>query len=222
MITKIFQKIRKVSGETLVEALISLTILGITGAVASALIIASVQNTISSSKYLIAQSLAVEGVEAVKNVVYTNIMLHPEDEEWWFNSQPMGNEPISENTFYKPKQTIPAQSTQAISWELDATSTGGLTCSGSCDPTSINLISTPTVSLCQDQENGGYKDCVQPMDPDTNPFYRAIYVECVDGFSAKNPPPCAVGELLLFVRVQWREGGKVNVFDMKDVKISIE
>lgn len=202
---KILRKIKKVSGETLIEAIMALAILGVTGAAASALIIASVQTTILSGKYLVAQSLAVEGVEAVKNIVYTNIMMHPEDNTCWFDAVPTTsascpNTEMYEGAFYYPEQVPDAY--KAVSWKVTE-EVGGVT--GGDDPT---LIGIPKFALCTG--SGTYVGCGSAL-PQENSYYRAIKV------LSKN---LVTGELKLFVRVQWRIGGKVNSFDMKNVTIT--
>lgn len=211
---KILNKIKKISGETLIEAVISLAILGMVGAAASALIIASVQNTITSSKYLVAQSLAVEGVEAVKNIVYTNMMLHPENSLCWFDVVPVQAEtptgcgiPMSEG-FYIPQQTT---GSNAIAWNLVSVTPDP------APPLDPNLFQNPSFALCPDTGTGGYISCppILPTPLPVNTFYRGIYINSV-------LPAISPTELDLSVRIQWHEGGKTNVFNMKDVKITID
>jgi type II secretory pathway pseudopilin PulG len=68
--SKIFNK----SGETLLEVLIALTIVTVAAAAAGSAIMAAVQGLSLSKNYLIAQNLADEGLEAVKNIRDTNWM----------------------------------------------------------------------------------------------------------------------------------------------------
>lgn len=78
----------KKSGETLIEALVSIMVLIMAGGVASSMIIAAIQQSALSEDYLIAQNLAYEAVEAMEDVRDTNKMLYPGMEECWMNLSP--------------------------------------------------------------------------------------------------------------------------------------
>jgi len=70
---KIFSK----SGETLLEVLIALTVVTVAAAAAGSAIMSAVQGLSLSRNYLVAQNLADEGIEAVKNIRDTNWMKFP-------------------------------------------------------------------------------------------------------------------------------------------------
>jgi type II secretory pathway pseudopilin PulG len=75
--SKIFSK----KGETLLEVLIALTIITVASAAAGSAIMSAVQGLSLSKNYLIAQNLADEGLEAVKNIRDTNWMKFPIDKD---------------------------------------------------------------------------------------------------------------------------------------------
>ena len=71
------KRILKTTGETLIEAIISLTVIGFAGAAAASIVVTALSTTLLSENFLIAQNLAMEGVESVKNLRDTNYMKFP-------------------------------------------------------------------------------------------------------------------------------------------------
>lgn len=78
------KKILKTTGETLIEALISLTVLMVSGTAAAVLIISSLQTTALSKNYLVAQNLIIEAIEGLRNIRDTNWLTYPayKDDCW--------------------------------------------------------------------------------------------------------------------------------------------
>lgn len=72
-------------GETLLEILIALTVITMASAAAASAVMSAVQSVSMSRNYLIAQNLADEGIEAVKNVRDTNWMKYPTQKDCWLN-----------------------------------------------------------------------------------------------------------------------------------------
>ncbi|MFA7685184.1 MAG: prepilin-type N-terminal cleavage/methylation domain-containing protein [Candidatus Gracilibacteria bacterium] len=77
-------------GETLLEVLIALTLVTVSAAAAASAIISATKGLSLSKNYLIAQNLASEALEAVKNIRDTNWMNFPiNKEECWMNIKPI-------------------------------------------------------------------------------------------------------------------------------------
>jgi hypothetical protein len=64
-------------GETLIEVVISLSAIMLAGAAAASIVLTALQTTILSENYLVAQNLALEAIEIVKNTRDTNYMRYP-------------------------------------------------------------------------------------------------------------------------------------------------
>jgi len=184
--------IRKKSGETLVEAIVSLTILIITTAVASSTVIYAMQSVALSRNYLVAQNLGDETIEIVKNIRNTNAMISSTDiDACWTvinpdtNCSDPGNK-LADGATYIPK--------------LDSTSNRWI------------LVSTTTPADFQ-----VYKKLVSsPGDPEvyvytndsasataTN-YYRHIKVT---GITEEGGVPVSI---LIEVKVWWYGGSKYN------------
>ena len=73
-------------GETLLEVLIALTLITVSVAAAASAMMSATKGLSLSKNYLIAQNLASEGLEIVKNIRDTNWMKFPVDkEDCWLN-----------------------------------------------------------------------------------------------------------------------------------------
>lgn len=69
--------INKKTGETLIEVVVSLTVIMLAGAAAASIVLTALQTTVLSENYLVAQNLAMEAVEIVKNTRDTNYRKEP-------------------------------------------------------------------------------------------------------------------------------------------------
>jgi type II secretory pathway pseudopilin PulG len=75
-------------GETLLEVLIALTLITVSSAAAASAIISSTQSLYLSKNYIVAQNLASEGIEIVKNIRDTNWMKFSQNtQQCWLNIQ---------------------------------------------------------------------------------------------------------------------------------------
>lgn len=75
-------------GETLLEVLIALTLITVSSAATASAIISATQSLSMSKNYLVAQNLAGEAIEAVKNIRDTNWMKFPQNMgTCWLNIQ---------------------------------------------------------------------------------------------------------------------------------------
>ena len=72
----------------LTEAMMTISILVTCAIIAGAMFTNAVNTTAVSKDFLIANGLAIEGAEAVKNIVYTNKMLYPTKPACWLNIDP--------------------------------------------------------------------------------------------------------------------------------------
>ena len=82
--SKIKNLVSRVSGETLIEIMIAVSVLMIALAPASALYIDSIKSTAANRDYLIVEALAEEGIELVKNIRDTNFLrFSAKAEECW-------------------------------------------------------------------------------------------------------------------------------------------
>jgi len=72
----------------LTEAILTISILVTCAIIAGGMFTNAVNTTAVSKDFLIANGLAIEGSEAVRNIVYTNKMLHPNDKTCWLNLDP--------------------------------------------------------------------------------------------------------------------------------------
>ncbi len=75
-------------GLILTEAILTISILVTCALIAGGMFTNAVNTTAVSKDFLIANGLAIEGSEAVRNITYTNKMLHPNDKTCWLNLDP--------------------------------------------------------------------------------------------------------------------------------------
>lgn len=78
-------------GLVLAEAIVTISILVTCALVAGAMFTDAVTSTAVSKDFLIANGLAIEGAEAVRNIVATNKMLDPNDPSCWLRINPATN-----------------------------------------------------------------------------------------------------------------------------------
>jgi len=107
------------SGETLVEAIVSLAILIITTAVASSTVIYAMQSVALSRDYLIAQNLADEAIEIVKNVRNTNAMKNSTNiDQCWIVIDPNIDCSVAGNKLKSGSWYIPKLNAGNNNWTL--------------------------------------------------------------------------------------------------------
>jgi len=77
-------KNRILRGETLVEVMVSLFVIMISGAAATMIVMTALDTTVTSERYLVAQNLAVSVAEQITNIRDTNRLRYPlyHDECW--------------------------------------------------------------------------------------------------------------------------------------------
>lgn len=78
-------------GLILSEALLSIAMLAVGALVLGSIITNAVSTTTLSKNYMIAQNLATEAIEAVKNIRNTNWLLEPDDKNCWLTLDPNSN-----------------------------------------------------------------------------------------------------------------------------------
>ena len=72
---------KKPKGETLIEVIVAIGVVGLGAITASGMIISSIRNTAVNKNYLLADNLAKEGIEAVKSIRDTNWLRFSYDTE---------------------------------------------------------------------------------------------------------------------------------------------
>lgn len=193
------KKIIKKSGETLVEALVSIMVLMMAGSVASSVIISAIQQSALSEDYLIAQNLAYEAVEAIENIRDTNAMLYPGVKECWMNLSPAPDvypgdcylQPnIKASKFYTIDYGKKQDSDIYNHWYLGGES--------SSVPTTAQLY----------LKDGRYTHYGDPTLTPTK-FSRYIYVEEVDD-----------NQVIFNVTVSWQRGAKENSLVLGNVVLT--
>jgi hypothetical protein len=75
----------------LTETLLTLSILAASAIIAGSIFTSASTTTMLSKDFLIANGLAIEGTEAVKNIIYTNKMIMPTDKTCWLTLDPATN-----------------------------------------------------------------------------------------------------------------------------------
>jgi len=111
--------IKTKSGETLVEAIVSLAILMITTAVASSTVIYAMQSVALSRDYLIAQNLADEAIEIVKNIRNTNAMKNSTNiDQCWIVINPNIDCSVASNKLESGSWYIPNLDAVNNNWTL--------------------------------------------------------------------------------------------------------
>ena len=79
-----FRISKNTRGETLVEVMVSLFVIMISGAAATMIVMTALDTTVTSERYLVAQNLAEDAAEIIKNLRDTNWLRYPlfHDECW--------------------------------------------------------------------------------------------------------------------------------------------
>lgn len=77
------KNLKNIAGLVLTEALMAVSIIGVTMLILSSIITGAADNISLSRDYLVAQNLATEGIEAVKGLRDSNWLLKPNDKSCW-------------------------------------------------------------------------------------------------------------------------------------------
>jgi hypothetical protein len=186
------KQIKKTVGETLVEALVAIFVLTIVGMVASSMIVSAIRTMRLNEDYLIAQSLTVEAVEAIKNIRDTNWLRYPTDKEkCWLSSDPLSGcaNSIGSDSSYALNyrnywQAERIGSVDAVDYLLDLS-----------DPNGAN---NNDFDLCA-SDHFQYKQCNTVADAK---FYREITVQDANE-----------SRIRLKVRIQWLIGRQLNTME---------
>jgi len=212
---------KNVFGETLVEALVSLTILMSSTIVASSTIIYAMQSVALSKDYLVAQNLGSEAIEIVKNIRDTNLMINStnKDDCWTVISPTLeiqGNQCTNMKRLEigdpNPITYIPKQDTNN-QWILEKLDKNLNLNSGVATDNEYFKIykeaissTTPPVYVYSN-----YTIVNRPADAIPTNFYRQIKVLEITEVSGKPE------SVLIEVKIQWFTGAKVN--EMKGVTL---
>jgi len=182
---------RKKEGLVLTEALMAVAML-LVGTIVVGTIINNALKTMALSKtFLVAQNIATEGVEAVRNIRNTNWLKNPKDKNCWLIINPeqgCTNGVVAlevENAFYVPVKSLGGK------WSLD------------------------TVDNALDWENNPNTDPLDPYQVELNgekvDYYRSVKfndIETVDGDDVSAN---------YTVKVEWKVGKKVYKLERTSV-----
>ena len=177
----------KKSGLILTEALVAIGMMAIGAIVLGSIITNAVSTTALSKNYLLAQNLATEGIEGVKNLRDTNWLREPIDRSCWLSLNPedvCGKKVEEEMTFIVKQNDYDQWIMQNLSTELDLEGDEKY----------------EEYRLYVKEIDGTYDIYVHnPAGTDPSPFYRGIKFTKVTGDSAT-----------FETKVQWFEGAKVR------------
>ncbi|MFA6992513.1 MAG: hypothetical protein WC269_04525 [Candidatus Gracilibacteria bacterium] len=204
-------KLIKKSGETLIEAIVSITVLMMAGSIASSMIISAIQQSALSEDYLIAQNLAMEVVEGIKNIRDTNTMLYPDYPECWMvldpNPDPLFdctiNPQVEQNRWY------------IVNYEVNPSGYGRWLLKNTADPdTSPDEKAKYQLYLKDDGTIKRYLHIDPPAPPEAtaSKFYREIKFD--------DTLPLPDSWVSFDVRVVWTRAGRENVFLLSKVVLT--
>lgn len=183
-------------GMILAEALMSVTMLATGSIIVGNVIHSTVTSTVTARNYMIAQNLATEGLEVVKNIRDTNWLMEPDDELCWLRKEPVDGEPcgvkasVGENYIVKQEDG---------KWML-TNSGGNVTLDHELDIESLGDTELSLYRLYINSASGQYMH-IQSANP--SPFYRGLAFTNIDDDTA-----------IFRVRVQWREGAAVRKLEI--------
>lgn len=172
----------------LTEALMTISILVTCAVIAGGMFTNAVNTTAVSKDFLIANGLAIEGSEAVKNLVYTNKLLDPNDPHCWLRLDPEVENcnAIAVLANYRPAQKDGDQ--KRGKWELSSLIVAELDLSKGIEANADYLLYLNNVTgLYQTSSN----------DAVASKFYRSVKFSYVDDVYAT-----------FEVQVAWFEGAK--------------
>jgi len=174
------------------EALLAITLLVVGASILGTILMNASGSTAISKDYLIAQNLATEGVEAVKNIRDTNWLRMPNDKKCWLALDPDIN--CADNTSptytsYNDMSYIAGQNNKGW-WSLSKGTESGLDLSNNPD--------SSTNTKFRLYINGGGK-YVHDQAFTSSPFFREVrFTDATELMATFN------------VKVQWVEGKKVR------------
>ncbi|MDP2642812.1 MAG: hypothetical protein Q8P62_03150 [Candidatus Peregrinibacteria bacterium] len=175
-------------GLVLTEALMTISILVTCAVIAGGMFTNAVNTTAVSKDFLIANGLAIEGAEAVKNIVYTNKLLSPNEPECWLRLNPDDENcvAIADSTNYLPEQKDGDQ--KRGKWKLSGQIATDLDLSEGIEKNASYLLYLNNeTGLYQTSSNGAV----------ASKFYRSVKFSHVDNVYAT-----------FEVQVAWFEGAK--------------
>ncbi|MCK9185831.1 hypothetical protein M0P48_00125 [Candidatus Gracilibacteria bacterium] len=189
---KIFAK----KGVVLAEAIVTISILIMCAIIAGSIFTNASTTTSLSKDFLIANGLAIEGAESVRNIVYTNRMILPTDKTCWLTLDPatinLDNKTCvsvaAKEVNYIPFEKATGDQTKG-KWKLD---NGGAT---ELD-LSKGAVANTAYLLYVSKDNGRYTTS-SANDAVASKFYRSVRFLNVDDNYAT-----------LEVEVAWFEGSK--------------
>ncbi|MBD3360511.1 hypothetical protein GF366_01785 [Candidatus Peregrinibacteria bacterium] len=175
------------TGLILTEALVAIGMMAIGSIILGSIITNAVSTTALSKNYLLAQNLATEGIEGVKNLRDTNWLREPEKEECWLSLNPdevCGVEAEERMDYIVYQNERDQWIMESMAEELD---------------------------LEGEQKNEGYRLFVKeidglyniyvhnPSNAEPSPFFRGIKFNKITDNAAT-----------FEIKVQWKEGAKVR------------
>lgn len=180
----------------LAEALISVTMLASGSIIVGNIIHDTVTSIILAKNYMIAQNLATEGLEAVKNIRDTNWLMKPDDEDCWLRENPINNDPCSNVSI--EKNYIAKQEGDNLMLANSGIYNGGsvyLSHELDIEESSISKAELDLYKLYTDDISSSYSHNSAGT---PSPFWRGIHLTIQDDTA------------VFRARVQWREGAAVR------------
>lgn len=210
LVTKIHPK-----GETLIEVLVALIALMISGAAAASLLISALNMTGFSKDYLIAQNLAAEAVEGIRNILDTNELLYVDNPDCWKALQPDTTDLLDCGQTMQAGEFYNISFNETLKlWQMEEQTS-------EIDSTNLSVSSNDVYKLyrheltdgtCIYSHNSAAEDlCNEPLpSPD---FYRQIQIMDVDDLSK---------EVIAVISVKWLDGSSVSNFETAPTQIKKE
>ncbi len=191
-------------GVIMAEALVSVAILATSTIVLSGIFNSSVSSMVMSRNYAVAQNLAIEAVEVVKNIKKTNSLMRPNDSGCWLALNPNDLLGVvmagcsNVDTIEGEKNYIPVNANgiwklESVTLQLDLGGTGT-----HINNESYRLYTDNTTNMLVQENTHGSTPTI---------YYRAIIFD----------PPDVNGKFPLSVKVQWKEGSRVRTFEAEFV-----
>lgn len=197
----------------MIEAIVSITVLMMAGSIASSMIISAIQQSALSEDYLIAQNLAMEAVEGIKNIRDTNSMLYPGYDECWMVLKPDPDPLYAPDNC--PQDRVQADNWYIVNYEVDPGSGYGRWLLKNTDDPDISPTAKAKYQLYL-EDDGIVKKYLHldPVPPGVtgSKFYREIKFDEI--LSTDN------SWVSFDVRVVWERGGRENVFLLSKVVLT--
>ncbi|MBD3328441.1 hypothetical protein GF340_04005 [Candidatus Peregrinibacteria bacterium] len=209
---------RKRKAETLLEVIVAIFILTLGSGAATVLIVSAMRANTFSKDNLIALNLAVEGIEAVRNIRDTNWIKYGFDKENCWNLSPeqtvgacapdvSGDYPVIAAGEY-----VLNFDTALSAWRIDSqANTLDLTDAIDDDPYQLFKVdfiisdSEPDLILSE-STSAAYPN------PEPTPYYRMITI----GYPAPSNAQDAT-EMTVTSLVQWRQGGQIHQIELNSI-----